>query len=340
MQDWIAELENWQRRYAQLAQRARAHAVRTPGATPRREVARDTGWRLYRYGNVDGPPLLIVFALVNRPQVLDLSAERTLIGGLLARGVNVHLIEWDDPEPQLDVSLATYVQTYLADCVRRLLESSAATQLDILGVCQGGVLALCYTALHAASVRRLVTMVTPVDFHTPDNALSNLLAHVDVALMTEVLGNIPGPLVTRAFLALKPYSLVSKKFLDAALGEIADERLEVFLRMEHWIHDAPSLAATAFREFVQLFFHENRLLAGGLRLDGKAVDVAAIRQPVFNVYALRDHIVPPAAARALGTVLRAAPYAEFAVDAGHIGLYVSRGATTQVPRRVADWLAA
>ena len=101
---------------------------------------------------------------------------------------------------------------------------------------------------------------------------------------------------------------------------------------------APALAASAFHEFVTLFFHENRLMTGGLEIGGRGVDVAAIQQPVFNVYALRDHIVPPAAARALADLLPHAPYAEFAVDAGHIGTYVSRGAAAQVPRRIANWL--
>lgn len=339
--DWLAELGLWQQRYAQMAQRVRAQTNAEPGVTPRVELARDTGWRLYRYGDaVDGVPLLIVFALVNRADVLDLSANRSLIGALLARGVNVHLIEWEEPSGNRDTSLAQYINGYLEQAVQAVAEASGAAQLDLLGVCQGGVFSLCYTALRPARVRRLITMVTPVDFHTPDNALSNLLADVDVALMTEVLGNIPGPLITKAFLALKPYTLVSKKYLDAALDELSDERLEAFLRMERWIHDTPDLAGTAFREFVQLFFHENRLVSGPLQLAGSPVDIAGIRQPVLNVYATRDHIVPPSAARALGDLLPDAPYAELAVEAGHIGIYVSRKASTQVPRRIANWLAS
>ncbi|MDH3714164.1 MAG: alpha/beta fold hydrolase [Gammaproteobacteria bacterium] len=337
--DWVAELQTWQQRYAQMAERVRAHPEAASGVTPRKELAHEPGWRLYRYGDVAGPPLLIVFALVNRPDVLDLTPERSLIGALLEHGVNVHLIEWDEPPRRRDISLATYLQTYLARCVQHVLDANGTTRLDLLGVCQGGVFSLCYTALQPAQVRRLITMVTPVDFHTPDNALSNLLANIDVTLMADVLGNIPGSLITRAFLALKPYTLVSKKYLDAALGEISEERLEAFLRMERWIHDTPDLAGTAFREFVQLFFHQNRLVEGALRLGASDVDIRSIRQPVFNVYATRDHIVPPAAARALSDLLPHAPYAEFAVDSGHIGIYVSRTASAQVPRRIANWLA-
>ena len=338
--DWMAELQTWQARYAQMAARVRAQSEAPPGVTPREELASEAGWRLYRYGRASGTPLLIVFALVNRPDVLDLAPGRSLIRSLLEHGVNVHLIEWDEPtERQRDVSLATYLQTYLADCVQAVLAANDTRQLDLLGVCQGGVFSLCYTALQPAQVRRLITMVTPVDFHTPDNALGNLLSNVDVELLTQVLGNIPGPLLTRAFLALKPYSLASKKYLDAALGDISDERLEAFLRMERWIHDTPDLAGAAFRDFVQLFFHQNRLVKGGLRLGTSDVDIGGIQQPVFNIYATQDHIVPPAAARALSDLLPLAPYAEFAVDAGHIGIYVSRKASTQVPRRIANWLS-
>ncbi len=340
VEEWLSELQTWQQRYARMAQRVHAQGDTAVDGTPRVELGRSAGWRVYRYGEVDGPPLLIVFALVNRPDVLDLIPSRSLIGALLAHGVNVHLIEWQEPSQRRDVSLATYLETYLADAVQQVLHANDARQLDLLGVCQGGVFSLCYTARHPAEVRRLITMVTPVDFHTRDNALSNLLANIDVTLMTEVLGNIPGAFVTQAFLALKPYSLASKKYLEAALGEISDEHLEAFLRMERWIHDTPDLAGLAFREFVQLFFHQNRLRRGGLRLGGHEIDIRAIRQPVLNVYATQDHIVPPAAARALGDLLPLSPYAELAVDAGHIGIYVSRKASTQVPVRIANWLAA
>ena len=142
-------------------------------------------------------------------------------------------------------------------------------------------------------------MVTPVDFHTEDNLLSRWVRKVDVDRMVEVLGNVPGALLNAAFIALMPLRLTVRKY--AGLADIADDRaaLENFLRMERWIHDSPDQAGTAFREFIHGFFHENRLLKGGLEIGGRPVDPRAITCPILNIYARQDHLVPPAASRAL-----------------------------------------
>ena len=88
--------------------------------------------------------------------------------------------------------------------------------------------------------------------------------------MVEVLGNVPGALLNAAFVALMPLRLTVRKY--TGLADLAGDRaaLEKFLRMERWIHDSPDQAGTAFREFIRGFFHENRLLKGGLQIGGRA----------------------------------------------------------------------
>ena len=181
-------------------------------------------------------------------------------------------------------------------------------------------------------------MVTPVDFHTEDNLLSRWVRKVDVDRMVEVLGNVPGSLLNAAFIALMPLRLTVRKY--AGLADIADDRaaLENFLRMERWIHDSPDQAGTAFREFIRGFFHENRLLNGGLEIGGRPVDPRRITCPVLNIYARQDHLVPPAASRALEGLTGSRDYSAFEFDGGHIGIYVSRTAQELLPRTIAQWL--
>ena len=94
--------------------------------------------------------------------------------------------------------------------------------------------------------------------------------------------------------------------------------------MERWIHDGPDLAGRAVQQFVQMFFRDNALLHGPFELAGAQVDLARIEQPLLNVYALHDALVPPAASRALAGLTGSRGYAELVVNAGHIGVYVSR----------------
>jgi poly[(R)-3-hydroxyalkanoate] polymerase subunit PhaC len=63
-----------------------------------------------------------------------------------------------------------------------------------------------------------------------------------------------------------------------------------------------------------------------------------LRSPVLNLYALEDHIVPPAAAAALRHCVGSRDYSECAVATGHIGMYVSRAARAEVPARISAWL--
>ncbi|PKQ05587.1 MAG: hypothetical protein CVT71_01835, partial [Alphaproteobacteria bacterium HGW-Alphaproteobacteria-10] len=84
-------------------------------------------------------------------------------------------------------------------------------------------------------------------------------------------------------------------------------------------------------------YHQNLLARGAFVLDGRRVDLGAITAPVMTVIGLRDHIVPPPCARAIRPMLRA-PYRELALDAGHVGVFVSRKARGAVAEGLAAWL--
>jgi polyhydroxyalkanoate synthase len=108
--------------------------------------------------------------------------------------------------------------------------------------------------------------------------------------------------------------------------------------MEKWIFDSPDQPARAFGEFVKWFFQDNRLIKGSVELAGRAVSLKSITQPVLNVFARRDHLVPPSASFALGAHIGSADYTELGVDVGHIGMYVSGRARNTVSAAIAKWL--
>src|SRR3546814_7382100 len=68
------------------------------GATAKEEVWRDGKVVLYRYRGEGKPtakvPLLISYALVNRPYMVDLQADKSIVRNLLARGEDVYIIDW------------------------------------------------------------------------------------------------------------------------------------------------------------------------------------------------------------------------------------------------------
>ena len=337
------ELRQFQLRLAEGARILQGLGPIETGVLPREPVYQEDKLVLYRYQpRVAEPhptPLLIVYALVNRPYMMDLQEDRSMIRGLLDAGLEVYLVDWGYPDAKdRHLTLADYILRYIDHCVDHLRERHRQDTINLLGVCQGGALSLCFTALHPAKIRNLITMVTPVDFHTPDNLLTHLIRHVNVDLLVDTLGNLPGQLLNFTFLSLSPFRLAGQKYVD--LVDIFDDAraLKNFLRMEKWIYDSPDQAGEAFRQFAKDFFQQNKLIKGEVRIGERRVDLRDIVMPVLNVYATQDHLVPPAASKALAGACGSRDYSELAFKGGHIGIYVSARAQREVPPAIAAWL--
>jgi polyhydroxyalkanoate synthase len=320
-----------------------AEAIDT-GVSPKRPVYKEDKLVLYRYDTPAGVtpsavPLLIVYALVNRPYMTDIQEDRSTIKGLLATGQDVYLIDWGYPD-QADraITLDDYINGYIDSCVDHLREQLGVEKVNLLGICQGGAFSLMYASMHPDKVNNLVTMVTPVDFKTPDNLLSAWIQHVDVDLAVDTIGNIPGELLNWTFLTLKPYSLMGQKYIN--MVDMLDDPAKVknFLRMEKWIFDSPDQAGETFRQFTKDFYQRNGFINGGVMLGEREVDLKNVTCPVLNIYALQDHLVPPDASRPMKGLVGSKDYTELAFPGGHIGIYVSGKAQKEVTPAIGQWL--
>jgi polyhydroxyalkanoate synthase subunit PhaC len=324
-----------------------ALAAATPGAAgcSEREVVWQSGKvKLFRYRPIARPaasaPLLIVYALVNRPYMMDLQEDRSLIRGLLNEGLDVYLIDWGYPDgADRFTTLADYIDDQLAGCVEQVLKAHHLDDLNMLGVCQGGVLSLCFSALHPQRIKNLITMVTPVDFHSPADLLSKWARKIDVAAWVGD-GNVSGDVLNQLFLSLMPFRLTQQKYVDLLAANPDRASAENFMRVEQWIFDSPDQAGAAFREFVTWFYQENRLAQNRLEISGRNADLRELRVPILNLIGKRDHLVPPAASLALRELVGSRDYTALEFDLGHIGMYISARAQHEVPASIAKWLAA
>jgi len=314
------------------------------GVTPKQEVYREDKVVLYRFMGEKKPtqkiPLLIVYALVNRPYMVDLQSDRSIVKNLLSMGHDVYLIDWGYPDlADRYLMLDDYINGYIKHAVDYIAGEHAIPAINLLGICQGGAFSLCFSSIYPEKVKNLITMVTPVDFHTPDNMLSHWTRGMDVDLFIDTLGNVPADLMNWCYLTLKPYRLLQQKYVG--LVDILDNpaELENFVRMEKWIFDSPDQAGEAFRQFIKDFYQANKLMTGGLMIGDKEVDLKRIKMPVLNIFAEQDHLVPPSASRPLQTVISSKDYTELAFRGGHIGIYVSGRAQKEVAPGISAWLS-
>jgi len=255
-------------------------------------------------------------------------------------GQDVYLIDWgyaDDADQYL--TMDDYINGYIDRCVDILRERHNEEKINLLGICQGGTFSLCYSSMHPEKVRNLVTMVTPVDFHTPDNMLSHWVQNIDIDLLVDTQGNISGDLLNGTFLSMKPYELMGKKYIGVIDILDSPDALKNFMRMEQWIFDSPDQAAETFRQFIKDFYQDNKLISGEVVIGDKTVDLKNLTMPILNIYAKQDHLVPPAATTALKKYVGSDDYKEISFPGGHIGIYVSGTAQKTVPPEIGAWLS-
>ena len=313
------------------------------GVTPRTLVYSEDKLRLWHFQSDRARgtrrPILISYALVNTPWMVDLQADRSLVARPLEQGEDVYLIEWGYPDlADRWLTPEDYTLGYLDRCVDQVAAHSGFARINLLGICEGGAFSLCYAALRGHKLQNLITMVTPVDFHTPDNMLSHWTRQMDVDLFVDTLGNVPADLMNWCYLTLKPVRLNQQKYVG--LLDVLDDPKEIenFLRMEKWIFDSPDQAGEAFRQFIRDFYQGNKLIKGEVEIGGERVDLATIRLPLLNIYAEQDHLVPPSASRPMRDAVGTADYTELSFRGGHIGIYVSSRAQREVPGAIHRWL--
>lgn len=339
----LQEVDGFKRKLAAGMQNLRNVGDFDFGASAREAVYHEdkiTLWHFKPIGKASGRmPILISYALVNTPWMVDLQADRSLVARLLELGEDVYLIEWGYPDlADRWLTLEDYILGYLDRCIDQVRQRHGLERINLLGICEGGAFSLCYAALRGHKLQNLITMVTPVDFHTPDNMLSNWTRQMDVDLFVDTLGNVPADLMNWCYLTLKPVRLNQQKYVG--MVDVLDDPKEItnFLRMEKWIFDSPDQAGEAFRQFIKDFYQANKLIKGEVEIGGERVDLGSVKLPILNIFAEQDHLVPPSAARPLRGAVGTKDYTELSFKGGHIGIYVSGRAQREVPGAIHSWL--
>jgi polyhydroxyalkanoate synthase subunit PhaC len=321
------------------------------GCSEKEAVYQEDKITLYRFKSaVEKPfeiPLLMVYALVNRPFMVDLQEGRSLVANLLKLGLDIYLIDWGYPtRSDRWLTLDDYINGYIDNCVDFIRKSHGLDQINLLGICQGGTFSLCYSSLHPDKVKNIVVMVAPIDFYQTDTLLNlrggcSLGAEaLDIDLMVDALGNIPGDYLNLEFLELKPLQLGYQKYLDFPDIMEDEAKLVNFLRMEKWIFDSPDQAGEAYRQFLKDFYQQNKLIKGEVMLGDQRIDLHNLTMPILNLYAEKDHLVPPPSSLALANYVGTSDYTARSFPVGHIGMYVSGKVQRDLPPAIVDWLKA
>ena len=149
---------------------------------------------------------------------------------------------------------------------------------------------------------------------------------------------VPGPALWATFQALDPVG-IPRKYRRAGERWRDREQRERFRAQEAWLNDPVPMTARVLRDVVDGLYRKNLLAKGELRVAGRPVALARGTQPVLNLIASSDSLVPPACARPLAD-LWGGPVTTREFAAGHIGVTVGSRAPRDLWATVAQWLRA
>ena len=246
--------------------------------TPKDVVWTHRTTTLYRYRSSTrtyAVPVLLVFALINRPDIFDLRPGNSFVEFLLDEGYDVFLLDWGVPdEADADLGLEHYVCDEIPSALREVRRASGQEEATLLGWCIGGTLSLLHCALEpATTVRNLVLLTTPID--TTGSLYATWVARdsFDVDRVAEVYGAVPGRTVDWANKLMKPvtnYWTTYRRLWQQVLA--GEARRDAYQAMAKWVADNPPFPGRAYREWITWMYKENRLVRGRMRLRGRRAE--------------------------------------------------------------------
>lgn len=316
------------------------------GATPSEVVYELDHIKLLHYPTDDRPkyatPLIFVFALVNRPYILDLKPDRSVVNHFVQHGFDTYLVDWGAPShADRFLTLDDYVNGYLANIVDYVRERTGAPDVNMLGYCMGGTMSAMFTALHQDRVKNLILLAAGIDFSTRDGLL-NLWTrpeYFDVDKFVDAFGNCPAEFLQTSFLLLKPVQNLVEKPINFFEKADDDEAIDDFLTMETWLNDNISVPGEVYREFVKYLYQQNLLVQNKMPVGNHTVDLRKITCPILNIMAKADDLVPCAQSMPFNDLVSSKDRQSILCPAGHIGLAVGSKAQREVWPQACEWLA-
>jgi poly(3-hydroxyalkanoate) synthetase len=211
-------------------------------------------------------------------------------------------------------------------------------RVRLVGLCQGGWLALMLAARFPRKVERLALIGAPVDM---DAAESDSVSRARATSPESVQGLVTmSGGVMRGAMMLDDWHrepMDEAQITDILQVDELDEDLHQ--RFMRW-HLAPlDLPGRYFVEVADMF-RENSLARGAFRALGREVDLADYKAPLLMMAGEQDPVTPPAqafaAAALVGTPRRA--QTRLRAQSNHLGLFMGQRTLGNEWGRIASWL--
>ncbi len=316
------------------------------GQTPKEVVWTRNKAKLYHYQTEAEKkyrvPILLIYALFNRPYVLDLMPGNSFIEYLVNEGFDVYMLDWGIPgDEDRDMSFEDYVLEYMPRAVKKVLRTSRVEELTLFGYCQGGTMSAMYASLLPDGLKNLVLLATPIDCSPENVGLYGLWfdeKNHDPDVIVNTYGNLPAVFAYAGTSMLKPVTNYIGTYVTMWDLILRDGRMDSWLAMNKWANDPIPMPGAAYKQWIEDFYQQNKLVKGDIKLRGRRVDLSNVRCSLLNVAGKKDHLVLLPQTEAAMDVISSEDKAFLVLDAGHVGLLTGRGAKKTLWPQVKNWL--
>jgi polyhydroxyalkanoate synthase len=270
----------------------------TIATTPGVVVFRNEVLELIRYApateQVRERPVLIVPPQINKYYVLDLAESRSLVEAAVADGQQVFMVSWRNPTAdQSEWNLDHYVAALL-EAIDATLELTGQPDLNLMGVCAGGITTASLLGhLAAVSDRRVnaVTfLVTILDWDVP-STIGTFTSGPAVAAsiqQSQREGILSGESLGRLFAWLRPNDLVWNYWVNNYLMGKNPPAFDIL----SWNVDATNLPAGLHADFLGIASENSLTKPNELEVLGHKVDLSTVTCDAYVVAGYTDHITP------------------------------------------------
>jgi len=317
--------------------------------TPKEVVWTLNKAKLYRYIPVlpkkerHPMPLLLVFALMNRPSILDLRPGHSFVEFMVKRGYDVYLLDWGSPGIEdKNLKFDDYTLDYMPRAIRKMKEVSGSTKFSMLGWCIGAILTTIYSALCPDDgLRNLILLTAPLDFSNKKITFGRWTEErfFDVEKVLNAFGNMPAEMIEYGAKALNPVQNYVGNYLRLWDNLDKPRIVESWHAMNTWLTDNVPLAGGAFRQLVVDLYREDRLMKGTLMIRGERVQLSRIRANLLTLIAEGDHITPPCQSETINSKVGSSDKTMVRIPGGHIGIMAGSGASKTAWPQIDGWLA-
>jgi poly[(R)-3-hydroxyalkanoate] polymerase subunit PhaC len=277
-------------------------------------------------------PVLLVPPLAAPAWCFDLRAGCSVAEHLLARGYPGYVVDYG-PISFSDraLGLEHWVDDVIPQAIEAVVRDSGRDQIQLVGWCLGGIMALLATAKGDLPVRSVGMIASPFDFEklrmaAPIRALASLTGGALGTTLYRMLGGAPAPLVSLGFRATAIDRYLTK---PVVLAQHMHDRdwLVHSQAVDEYMANMLAYPGRTFGQLYHQFFRVNEIAGGKLTLSDHEIDLGRVDVPVLAVAGASDVLAPVDAVHHVRNLLPGSPDVRIeTAPGGHLGVLTGRSA--------------